>query len=104
MIDMEDSFIGELITIGRKSKKKHRVYLRLVYYNGKYYASRRDPDSDWLKNLMINPEVEIMVNGNNIRCLAKIVDDQALGKEISRIKYKDKRASMSRLVVELTPV
>lgn len=104
MVKMESSFIGELVTIGRKSKKEHRVYLRLVHYNSKYYASRRNTNSDWLKNLIVNPETKIIINGKVIKCLAKIVDDQELTREISRIKYDDERASMNRVVVELVPL
>jgi hypothetical protein len=104
MIDMQDSFIGELITVGRKSRKEHRISLRLVYYKGRYYASRRNANSDWLKNLITEPKVKIIVNGEIIRCLAKVIDDQAFSNKISRIKYDDERASMNRIVVELMPV
>ena len=103
MVEMS-SFIGELITIGRKSKKEHRVHLRLVYYDGKYYASRRDANSDWLKNLLANPEVKVVRDGETIRCSARIIDDQELSRKISSIKYDDERASMKRIVLELRPV
>ncbi len=98
------SFIGELITIGRRSNNIHKVTLRFVYYNNKYYASRRDYNSDWLRNIIVNKDIKIIVDGRSIRCKAEIVKDQALCKEISKLKYKDvMKASLNRVVVELTP-
>ncbi len=103
---MQDSFIAELVTIGRKSKREHIVTLRLVYYNNKYYASRRDANSDWLKNIIANNSARIIINGKSIRCLARIIDDQNLAREISKIKYRDKpeRIMMNRVIVELIPL
>ncbi len=97
------SFIGYLVTIGRVSKREHRVPLRFVYYNGKFYASRRNMNSDWMKNIMHNPAVrveigdDIIVNG-----IARIVsDDPNLCSTVSRLKYQDERSNEARVIVEI---
>ncbi|GIU70948.1 MAG: hypothetical protein KatS3mg003_0427 [Candidatus Nitrosocaldaceae archaeon] len=98
------SFIGELITIGRKSKKEHKIPIRIVYYNGKYYISRRNANSDWLKNIIAKPYAKIVIDDKVIECIAKIVEDEELSRIISCIKYNDQRAYEKRIVVELKPV
>lgn len=98
------SFITEVITLGRKSKKEHIVKLRLVYYNGRYYASRKDMNSDWLKNMLVNPNVTIYVQGRPIRCIARLVNDEELVRTISKLKYNDERADLKRVVIELIPL
>lgn len=99
-----NSFITEVVTLGRKSKREHTVKLRLVYYNGRYYASRKDMNSDWLKNMLVNPNVTIYVQGKAIRCIAKLVDDEELAKIISKLKYNDERADLKRIIIELIPL
>ncbi len=103
-MDSMSSFLAELITIGRKSNNTHKVTLRFVYYNNKYYVSRRDYNSDWLKNILVNRDVKIILDNKIITCKAEIVKDQELCKKISALKYNDPiKASMNRVVVELTP-
>ena len=99
----EKSFIGNLVTIGRKTGKEHVVSLRLVFYNGKFYASRRNPNGDWLKNIAKNPCVTIEVDGTKITGKASIVNDEALRQTISSLKYEDERSAMERIIVEITP-
>jgi deazaflavin-dependent oxidoreductase (nitroreductase family) len=99
----EQSFITNLTTLGRKTGKEHIVPLRIVYYNGKFYASRRKRDGDWLKNIEKNPSVTIEFEGKQVAGKANLVKDEMLSKKISSLKYGDERASMGRIVVEITP-
>ena len=99
----EGTFKAKLITIGRKSGNKHAVELRVVFYKDRFYFSRRNPNSDWLKNSLANPEVEIEYQGNIFRGFAKLVDDQDMCKIVSRMKYSDKRSEDSRIVLEVIP-
>jgi deazaflavin-dependent oxidoreductase (nitroreductase family) len=101
---MGSSFIGHLITLGRKTGKQHTVPLRLVLYDGKYYASRRNFNGDWLKNIMKNPSVTLEIEGRRIAGRASVIKDEELSKKISSLKYGDERATMSRIVVEITPL
>ncbi|MFN4336246.1 MAG: nitroreductase/quinone reductase family protein [Candidatus Nitrosocaldus sp.] len=98
-----ESFLAYLITKGRRSGKEHKVQLRLVKYNGKFYASRRNMSSDWVKNILHDNNVAIEINGRRFEGTARIVDDEHLCRVISTLKYRDdaNRAGMSRVVVEI---
>ena len=99
----EKSFVANLTTIGRKTGQLHTTPLRIVFYNNKFYASRRSMSGDWLNNLLCNPSVIVEVNGNKIKGIAAVVEDAVLRKTVSSLKYDDDRASMERIIVEITP-
>ncbi len=101
MLEDGSSFIAYLVTIGRVSKREHKVPLRLVYYNGRLYASRRNMNSDWLKNIIHNPNVRVKIGDTIINGNARIVNDPNLCSIISRLKYSDERGNESRVVVEI---
>jgi hypothetical protein len=92
-----------LVTTGRKTGKEHAVELRAVFYDGKFYFSRRNPDSDWLKNAIVTPLVKITVNDTTFLGYASLVKDEELTKKISRMKYADMRAEDSRIMLEVIP-
>lgn len=92
-----------LVTTGRKSGKEHAVEIRAVIHKGRFYFSRRNPDSDWLKNALYNPNVKIEYQSNTISGTASLVNDQELCKKISQIKYSDKRSEEPRVVLEVNP-
>ncbi len=98
-----ESFLAYLITRGRRSGREHRVQLRIVRYNGRFYASRRNMNSDWIKNILHDNHVAIEIDGNRFEGTARIVGDEHLSRVISTLKYKDDttRAGMSRVVVEI---
>ena len=97
----EGSFKTILVTKGRKSGKEHVVELRAVYHNARFYFSRRNPNSDWLKNALCNPQVKIEYEGSLFPGIAALVKDQELCNKISLLKYPDKRSEESRIVLEV---
>ncbi len=99
----EGTFKAILVTVGRKSGKEHAVELKAVYFKDKFYFSRRNPNSDWLKNALYNPDVKILYQNQIIPGKASLVNDQEMCKKISRMKYQDKRAEEARIVLEVTP-
>jgi hypothetical protein len=99
----EGTFKAVLVTTGRKSGKEHSVEARAVFYNGKFYFSRRNPNSDWLKNAIQNPNVKILYQGKLIVGKAFLVNDQELCKKISQMKYSDKRSEEARIVLQISP-
>jgi hypothetical protein len=99
----EGTFKAILVTKGRKSGKEHAVEIRAVFYNGKFYFSRRNPNSDWLKNALNNPSVKIEYQGKLIFGIASLVNDQELCKKISQMKYTDKRSEEVRIVLQVNP-
>lgn len=99
----DGSFIGHLVTVGRKTGREHKVPLRLVFYSGKFYASRRNANGDWLNNIKKNPSVTLEVEGRKVAGRASIVTDEEFSKKISSLKYGDERSTMKRIIVEITP-
>lgn len=100
----EGSFVADLITKGRKTGREHGVPLRLVFYSGRFYASRTNTHADWLKNALKSPDVMVEVRGVRVRGVAKLVDDEHLCKKVSMLKYGDERSVLSRIVVEIIPI
>ena len=90
-----------LITKGRKTGKPHTVRLRAVLYNNKLYFSRRNPNSDWLKNAIVNPQVKVELDRRIICGNASLVKDEDLAKKISQLKYSDKRSEEPRIVLKV---
>jgi len=103
MVSEGDSFVGYLTTVGRVTGTPHRVLLRLVYHGGKFYASRRDSSSDWCRNLIANPEVTVLVDGEDLPASGRLVADEGLAREVSRLKYPEQWADRWRILVEISP-
>ena len=91
-----------LTTTGRKTGKAHSVWAKAVTYNDMIYFSRRNPNSDWLKNAIVNPEVSVEFEGKAFSGIARVVDDNELSRKISSLKYTDKnRQEESRIILEV---
>ena len=81
------TFKALLTTVGRNTGKEHSVWAKAVTYNDKIYFSRRNPNSDWLKNAIANPQVRVEIDGE----------------KISALKYTDKeRQKEHRIVLEIS--
>lgn len=91
-----------LATKGRKTGRDHLVELRAVFYDGKFYFSRRSPDSDWLKNAIANPSVSVEAGGSSFAGRASLVKDEGLARKISSLKYADRRSEDARIVLQVT--
>jgi len=97
------SFIVLLTTIGRKTGKKHTVALRVVNYHNKLYFSRRNSDSDWLQNMLINSTVVVKYNNKMYHGKSKLINNKQLMRKISEIKYYgDMRSQEPRIILEVT--
>jgi len=98
----EMRFKAILETKGRDTGKMHSVWLLAVKYEEKLYFSRRNTDSDWLKNAQKNPDVRIEFDGQSFAGRASLVSDSSFCKKISQLKYDDeKRANEPRVVLEV---
>ena len=96
------AFKAFLETKGRKTGKTHKVELLVVQYNNKFYFSRRNPNGDWLKNAIENPDVTVSFGGQTFAGKANLVTDILLNKKICQLKYEDeKRANAERIVLEV---
>jgi hypothetical protein len=100
MVEMR--FKAILETKGRDTGKTHKVWLLAVKYEGNLYFSRRNTNSDWLKNAQKNPDVRIEFDGQSFAGRASLVSDNSLCNKISQLKYDDKkRANEPRVVLEV---
>lgn len=97
----EGPLVAVLSTTGRKTGKEHSVELRAVFYNNGFYFSRRNPNSDWLKNAIANTLVKVTANDTIFSGHASLVKDEELTKKISHMKYSDGRAEDSRIVLKV---
>ena len=97
------TFKALLTTMGRKTGNEHSVWAKAVTYNDMIYFSRRNPNSDWLKNAIANPEVKVEFDGKKFSGIARLVKDEGLARKISSLKYTDKaRRDESRIVLEVS--
>ncbi len=94
-------FNATLITKGRKTSKPHAVELRAVYYNKIVFFSRRNPDSDWLRNAIVTQDVTVEYGNESHAGKASLVIDEDLARKISHLKYSDKRSEASRVVMQV---
>ena len=96
------TFKAILKTKGRKSGKEHTIWAKAVTYNDMVYFSRRNPNSDWLKNAIAHPQVKVKFDGKEFSGIARLVEEEELAKKISSLKYTDEnRQKESRIVLEV---
>jgi hypothetical protein len=95
-------FKAALITKGRRTGREHSVWLRAVSHNGMIYFSRRNQNSDWLKNAIANPTVKVVFDDKMYVGVASLVTDESLAKKISELKYPgEERAQDVRVVLQV---
>lgn len=94
-----------LVTRGRRSGREHAVTLRTVLDDdGRYYFSRRRPNSDWFKNALYHGAADIIVDGGRISGSVDAVTDKDTIRRISMLKYADAaKASIPRVAIRVTP-
>ncbi|MGQ0771943.1 MAG: nitroreductase/quinone reductase family protein [Nitrososphaerota archaeon] len=97
-----NAFKAALTTRGRKTGIEHTVWLRAVSYENKIYFSRRNENSDWLKNAIANPLVKVEFDGMAHVGSALLVTDEVLAKKISDLKYPgEERSQEARIVLQV---
>jgi deazaflavin-dependent oxidoreductase (nitroreductase family) len=98
----ESVFVAELTTAGRKSGLSRTVELRLVYLDGRFYASASKVETKhWCRNLLKIPSVEVKANNQRFSCVAKRLTDEKLRLRI--LTLRDSPALLDRVVFEMTP-
>ena len=96
------TFKAILKTKGRKTGKEHLVWAKAVTYNNMIYFSRRNPNSDWLKNAIAHPQVKVEFDGRRFSGIARLVEEEDLSQKISSLKYTEKsRQKEARVVLEI---
>ncbi|MBM2852540.1 MAG: hypothetical protein HW420_1087 [Candidatus Nitrosotenuis sp.] len=92
-------FKAALTTHGRKTGAEHTVLLRAVSYHDRIYFSRRNLESDWLKNALANHTVRVDFDNTIHNGIASLVSDKSLAKKISELKYPGEQRSQEVRVV-----
>ena len=96
------TFKAILKTKGRKTGKEHLVWAKAVTYNNMIYFSRRNPNSDWLKNAIAHPQVKVEFDGKEFSGVARLVEEKELAQRISSLKYtEENRQKEARIVLEI---
>ena len=96
------TFKAILKTKGRKTGKEHLVWAKAVTYNNMIYFSRRNPNSDWLKNAIVHPQVKVKFDGKEFSGVARLVEEEELRQKISSLKYtEENRQKEARIVLEI---
>src|SRR5512145_1384659 len=69
-------FIVLLTTTGRKSGKKRVTPLQYEKIGEEYYlGAARGLNADWVRNIQLNPQVELRVGAKHVQGTAEIVTD-----------------------------
>lgn len=102
-----------LITRGRKSGIPHEIEIWfIVYENSLYLMSGGMDKSDWVKNLLKDPNVTIRIAGQTFPAVASLLEDKTVEQMIRMamaIKYNEWEGSgpsqwaNTALVVKFTP-
>ena len=96
------SVVGKLTTVGRKTGLPRTVELRLLFYEGCFYAtSSRVDGKHWCQNMINEPKIEIGFNGERLACTAKRVTDEKLRRHI--LELRDTPPNLKRVVFEIKP-
>jgi hypothetical protein len=59
--------VADLTTVGRKTGERRTVEMRLLYFNGTFYAtSSKIQGKHWCQNMLKNPAVEVSVKARSL--------------------------------------
>jgi len=96
------SVVAHLTTVGRKSGEPRTVELRFLFFKGNFYAtSTRVEGKHWCQNMLKNPAVEMIVQGEKFSCVAKQVTDDHFRKQV--LTLRDSPPQLERAVFEIVP-
>ena len=94
-----------LTTKGRKTTRQHTIEIWFIEYNKKYYIlSERKKSSDWVQNIIIDPNVSFDINNKAYKGYARLVDkskEPILANAVSELMFS-KYGWKNGLIVELT--
>ena len=92
-----------LTTRGRKSGVSREIEIWFTHREGRFYVIAEYATSNWIRNLVGCPQVEIRVAGNSFRAGARVLSPETeLARAIQQLS-RDKYGWGDGLVVELTP-
>jgi deazaflavin-dependent oxidoreductase (nitroreductase family) len=94
-----------LTTKGRKTARQYTIEIWFIEYNIRYYIiSEHKKSSDWVKNIIFDPNVSFDVNNKTYKGYARIVDkikESILANAVSDLMFS-KYGWNDGLILELT--
>ena len=87
-----------LTTTGRKSGNPHEIEIWFGLNDTTLYLMSGDGKSDWVKNLLKNPEVTVRIAKQTFNATARIVTDEQeemLARNMLADKYKERESDGS---------
>ena len=78
-----------LTTTGRKTGLKRVTPLQYVEIDGAYYiGSARGKNADWYRNILANPDVEVMLKSQQFDARAEPIEDPSRIADILQVRLK----------------
>ena len=94
-----------LTTKGRKTTRQHTIEIWFIEHSKRYYIlSERKKASDWVQNIISDPNVYFKVNNKTYKGYARLVDkskEPILANPVSDLMF-EKYGWNDGLIVELT--
>lgn len=92
-------FVLLLTTIGRSSGKQRITPLQYEEIDGRIHlGSAFGKKSDWVKNILANPKVEVQIRSRKFIGYAEVIDDPAKIIDFLLIRYKRQPKMISRIL------
>src|SRR4249919_2907514 len=93
MADPADLAFCYLTTMGRASGRPHRIEIWFALHGGTVYLLSGGRDrSDWVRNLIATPEVQLEIGGETRATTARVVEpdteEDALARRLLVEKYR----------------
>ena len=93
-----------LTTNGRKTTRPHTIEIWFIEYNKRYYIlSEHKKASDWVQNIIVDPNVSFKVNNKIYKGYARLVDknkEPTLSNAVSNLMFS-KYGWNDGLIIEL---
>ena len=104
-LDLQKLQFLYLTTTGRKTARQYTIEIWFIEYNTRYYIiSEHKKSSDWVKNIIFNPNVSFDVNNKAYKGYARVVDkskEPVLANAVSDLMFSKYRWN-DGLIVEIT--
>ena len=92
-----------LTTRGRKSGLLREIEIWFTHRGGRFYVIAEYATSNWIQNLIADPEVQARLAGKTFKARARVIPSETdLGRAIQQLS-RNKYGWGDGLVVELTP-
>jgi deazaflavin-dependent oxidoreductase (nitroreductase family) len=93
-------FIILLTTTGRKSGKKRVTPLQYEKIGEEYYlGAARGLNADWVRNIQLNPQVELRVGAKHVHGTAEVVTDSSRFADFMEVRL-ERHPRMIGLIME----